>query len=410
MKEQHTFTLSNGLRVVYTAVAHSAIGHCALLIASGTRDEEKGKEGMAHFIEHCLFKGTKKRSALQVISSIDSVGGELNAYTSKEETCIYASFHKDFTDRAYDLVSDIVFHSVFPANEVKKEKGVVIDEIHSYEDSPAEMVYDLFEEKLFAGNPLGHNVLGTVKSVTDFTIKDLKEYIEKKYTIERMVLSLSADLPLEKIIIKAEKYFGKYKNHHKNPNRKSPAKNKIFTTTLEKDTHQNHTVIGGHAPSYHDNLRLPFVLLNNILGGHAMNSRLNLALREKYGYAYTVESAYSPFSDCGNFAIYFGTDKKNNDKCISLVQKELKKLKEVKLSKRQLDLAKIQIKGHLALSDENRANKVIGLAKTFSVFNKVYTYQDACNRIDKITADEMMDAANKYYDDKNISTLIFNSK
>lgn len=410
MIEHHTFTLSNGIKVVYTPNSNSAIGYCALLIASGTRDEEKGKEGMAHFIEHCLFKGTKKRSALQVISSIDSVGGELNAYTSKEETCVYASFHKDFADRAYDLVSDIVFHSVFPPNEIKKEKGVVIDEIHSYEDSPSEMVFDLFEEKLFAGNPLGHNVLGTVKSVGNFKVSDLKGYIRKKYTTGRMVLSISADLSLEKMKAKAEKYFGKYKNNSKNPDRKAPKKNKIFTTLLEKDTHQNHTIIGGHAPSYHDDLRLPFVLLNNILGGHAMNSRLNLALRERHGYAYTVESAYSPFTDCGNFAIYFGTDKKNNDKCISLAQNELKKLRNVKLSKRQLDLAKIQIKGHLALSDENRANKIIGLAKTFSVFNRVYTYKDACNRIDKITASEMLEAANLFYSEKNLSTLIFNSK
>lgn len=410
MKEHTTFTLSNGLRVVYTPVAHSAIGYCALLIGSGTREEEKGKEGIAHFIEHCLFKGTKKRSALQVISSIDSVGGELNAYTSKEETCIYASFHKDFTDRAYDLISDIVFHSVFPSAEVKKEKGVVIDEIHSYEDSPSEMIFDQFEEKYYAGNSLGHNVLGTVKSVEGFTQADLKKFIKNNYLIDRMVLSISGDLPLEKVKIKAEKYFGKYASLKNKAKRKLPENKKLFFENIEKDTHQNHTIIGGSAPSYHDSLRLPFVLLNNILGGHAMNSRLNLALREKHGYAYTVEAVYSPYSDCGNFAVYFGTDKKNNDKCISLVQKELKKLRNEKLTKRQLDLAKVQLKGHLALSDENRANKIIGLAKTFSVFNRVYTYEDACKRIDHITTEEMIKAAGKFYNEKNISTLIYNGK
>lgn len=410
MKEHITFKLTNGLRVVYTPVAHSAIGYCALLIGSGTRDEAKGKEGIAHFIEHCLFKGTKKRSALQVISSIDSVGGELNAYTSKEETCIYASFHKDFTDRAYDLISDIVFHSVFPNEEVKKEKGVVIDEIHSYEDSPSEMVFDEFEEKIYSGNSLGHNVLGTVKSVSSFTQTDLKKFVSENYLTDRMVLSISGDLPLEKIQIKAEKYFGIYPARKKSSVRKLPLTKKNFYEKLEKDTHQNHTVMGGKAPSYHDALRLPFVLLNNILGGHAMNSRLNLALREKHGYAYTVESVYTPYSDCGNFAVYFGTDKKNNDKCISLVQKELKKLRTEKLSKRQLELAKIQLKGHLALSDENRANKIIGLAKTFSVFNRVYTYDDACKRIDKISSEEMLEAAGKFYAEKNISTLIYNGK
>lgn len=404
-----TGVLSNGIRVVYTPAKDTSISHCAILVLSGTREESKKEEGIAHFIEHCVFKGTKKRKAIQVISCLDAVGGELNAYTSKEETAFYTSFQNRYLNKALDLLSDIVFNSQFPTLEIKKEKGVIIDEINSYLDTPSELIFDEFEELLFKGNSIGNSILGNVDSVKSFNSLHLKNFVQNQYLTSRMVLSVSSVESFESIMKKTQNYFGQKKLSKGKYHRTAPKPGKIFHVEKDMENFQCHTVIGGHAPGYNDKKRLHFVLLNNILGGNALNSRLNLSLREKNGFAYTVESVYSPFTDCGSYSIYFGTDIKNNDKCLKLVHKELTKLRDEKISARQLNMYKTQLKGHLALSEENRSGRVISRAKTFGIFNRLFTYQEICDRIDSITAEQLRDTAQFYYDPKKLSSLIYKS-
>ncbi len=407
--EFEVFELKNGLKVIFEPENYSPVVHVALTVSAGTRDENSRQQGIAHFIEHCLFKGTPRRRSFHIISRLDAVGGELNAYTTKEETCIYASFDRQFTERALELISDIVFHSVFPEKEIEKEKSVVVDEIQSYMDSPSELIFDEFEELLFNGHPLGHNILGTERSVNGFTRQDLQRFVGQNYHPSRMSLSISGNLDPKKVQRLTEKYFSEQPAliRRNSLPRKLPVRYRPFHEQRSYDTFQCHAVIGNRAYSSRSTKRTGLLLLSNLLGGAGMNSRLNLALRERNGYAYNVEAAYTPYSDTGVFTIYFGTDTRNMQKCLKLVEKELQLIRTRKLSDTQLAQAKTQLKGHIALSEENRVNRMLNLGKSLLMYGKVHEIEEVYRRIDKITAVQLLEIANEVLDAHKLSHLFY---
>jgi len=400
------FQLSNGIRVVYLH-ASAQVAHMGVTILAGSRYENHDEVGLAHFLEHCIFKGTHNRKAFHVLSRLDSVGGEINAYTTKEEICIYASFTKNHFRRASELLADITLNSNFPEKEIQKEKEIIIDEINSYLDSPSEKIFDDFESYLFKGHSLGNNILGTKESVSSFTKEHLISYVDRFFTSGNMVISFVGDISrkeLEKVLEEDFKACKTIDVKHL-PNDFSDSK--PFKKWVKESNYQVHSVIGGIAPSYLNDHRRSLTLLTNILGGPALNSRLNLSIREKYGYSYTIEAGYSPFVDSGYWAVYFGTDTKYIKKTIDLVYKELKKLREQKMGVMQLNAAKEQLKGHLALGLDNNSGLMLGLGKSILLFNQIDTIKEIYESIDKLSSSELLETANIYFKEDLISELVF---
>ncbi len=404
--EYHNFTLPNGVRIIHRQ-DKSPVGHCGLILNVGSRDENKEEHGMAHFIEHVVFKGTKKRKAYHILSRLDDVGGELNAYTTKEETCIYASFLKQDFERAVELIHDISFNSIFPPKEIEKEKEVIIDEINSYKDSPAELIFDEFEEMLFEGDPMGRNILGTPEHLKTFGQKEIQTFIDRNYNTDQMVFCSVADVPFKKVLAWAEKYLGQIKNNPRDFKRSEVSNYVPQSMTIEKDTHQCHVMIGNVAYDYKHPKRLHLHLLNNLLGGPGMNSRLNMALREKNGIAYNVESTYAPFYGTGVFSIYFGTDSDNLNRSFSIINKELKLLRNKSLGSLQLHKAARQLKGQIAISADNRENLMLNIGKSYLLYNQVDSLETINNKIDSIKASDLMEVANEILSDSRLSYLIY---
>lgn len=399
-------TLTNGIRLVHHNIT-GVVAHCGLVINTGSRDEVPGEHGMAHFIEHMLFKGTKKRKAYHILSRLEDVGGELNAYTTKEETAVHASFMKDDYERALEIISDITFNSIFPDKEIEKEKDVVIEEINSYLDTPAELIFDDFEELIFSDQPIGHNILGTTVSVKSFTQNSLADFISRNYSTDQMVFCSVGNIKNEKLLKLFRKYFEDLpmKNHVARTD--IPWIYKRSAITKDMDTFQNHCIIGNVAYNLKDERRMSMFLLNNILGGQGLNSRLNLSLREKNGFAYNVESTYNPYCDTGAFSIYFGTDSHNLEKSISISLSELGKLRSIRLGSIQLSKAKNQIKGYLARGYENHESLMLSLGKSLLVFNRIEGLEETCNKIDKITSTDLLFTANDIFNPDKLSTLIY---
>jgi predicted Zn-dependent peptidase len=383
------------------------VAHCGLVINTGSRDERTSEHGMSHFIEHMLFKGTQKRRAYHILSRLDDVGGELNAYTTKEETAVHASVLKENFERSVELISDIAFNSVFPGKEIEKEKDVVIEEINSYLDNPAELIFDDFEEIVFSGQPLGRNILGSPETVKSFTQTTLGEFFRRNYNTCDMVFCSVGNIPDETVVRLSEKYFGPV-----------PAKNgarrenliwtyKPRSLTRKKDTYQNHCILGNVAYNLKDKRRMGMFLLNNILGGQGLNSRLNLSLREKNGLAYNVESSYNAYSDTGIFLIYFGTDSQNLEKSLSIARSELNKLRNTRLGSLQLSKAKTQMKGYLARGYENHESLMLSIGKSLLVFNKIDSLEDICKKIESVTPSDLLDIANDVLDPSMLSVLTY---
>jgi predicted Zn-dependent peptidase len=399
-------TLDNGIRLVHHRIP-GMVAYCGLIINTGSRDETDQELGIAHFIEHMLFKGTKKRRAYHILSRLEDVGGELNAYTTKEETAIHASFLKADYERAVELISDIIFNSVFPEKEIEKEKDVVIEEINSYLDNPAELIFDDFEELIFSDQPIGRNILGTQESVRAITQESISSFIANNYSTNQMVFCSVGDITDEKIL----KLFNLHFSHIATTKRvERPERKWIYSPASvikKKDTFQNHCIIGNLAYDLRDKRRMGMYLLNNILGGQGLNSRLNMSLREKNGMAYNVESSYNPYYDTGIFSIYFGTDSQYLHKSISLAMEELKKLRSTKLGTIQLSKAKNQIKGYLARGYENHESLMLSLGKSLLVFNKIETIGEICIKIDNVTASELLETANEVFEPAKLSTLIY---
>lgn len=399
----------NGLRLVYLQKP-SVVGHFGVTILAGSRYELPEEEGLAHFLEHCIFKGTSKRRSFHVLSRLDSVGGELNAYTTKEEICFYASFTNQHTVRAIELLSDITHNSVFPEKEIEKEKEVVLDELNSYLDAPSDRIFDDFEAKLFAGHSLGGNILGNEKTVRSFDRNSLRNYVDKFFTAKNMVLSYVGDQSLNRIKKLVETHFSQTNPTLRENELIEFKENPNFKITENLANYQVHALVGGLGPGYNNEARRGMTLLTNILGGPALNSRLTLSIREKYGYSYSVEANFTPYMDIGFWTIYLGTDQKNLGKSLNLVHKELKLMREKKMGVLQLNRAKEQLKGHIALSLDGNAGLMLGLGKSLLMFNQIDTIHDIYTEIDKLTSEELLAIANEYFDPKNINELIFDLK
>lgn len=404
--DYNLITLTNGIRIIHKPTL-SEVAHCGFIINTGSRDESLPESGITHFIEHAIFKGTKKRKAYHVLNRIDNVGGEINAYTTKENTSIYASFTKNHFERALELLTDILFSSTYPEAELEKEKEVIIDEINSYQDSPYEQIYDDFEDQIFKNHPLGMNILGTEKSVKSINRDKILAFIKDNYLTNEIVFSVVGNIDFKRIQKLCEKHLNPI------PEKSNTLKRKVFSNytpeqiSFEKEVYQTHCILGNIAYDAHHKNKSGFILLNNILGGPAMNSRLNMGIREKYGYTYNIESAYTIFSDTGLFYIYLGTDQKHIAKCLKLVKRELKLLKDKKISTSQLHKAKQQIIGQITLSEENNCNVMLGMGKSLLLYDKVEGLKETYDRINALTEQELQDIANEIFDEKQMSSLIF---
>lgn len=402
-------TLSNGIRLVYLH-APSPVAHLGVTFLAGSRFEAANEVGLAHFLEHCIFKGTNKRKTIHILSRLDSVGGEINAYTTKEEICVYASFLKTHLNRAAELLSDIAINSNFPEKEIEKEKEIVLDELNSYLDNPSEKIFDDFEALLFPNHPLGNNILGAPETVNSFDRNALQAYVDRYFFAENCVISFVGDVPMHQLMQCLEKHFQGMNSGPKILPPKSFTDYIPFKKSTQESNYQAHVVIGGIAPGYSDEERRGMTLLINVLGGPALNSRLILTVREKYGYSYSIEAQYTPFPDLGYWSIYFGTDQKYLSKTLKVVYAELKKMCTVLLTPKQLKQAKEQLKGHIALSLDSNVGLMQGLGKSLLQFNQIDTIAEMYAAIDQLTAEELQGIAQKYFNEVNLSELIFEVK
>src|SRR3546814_597251 len=401
------FTLKNGIRVVHQPAAGTDIVHACVVVNSGSRDEPNGKMGLAHFIEHLLFKGTVKRNMFQVLNRLKAVGGDLNAYTTKEQTCIHASFLRTHLDRALDLLSDVMFRSTFPEGELKKEKGVVLDELDSYRDTPEEQINDDFEEIIFRDHPLGNNVLGTPDSIRDFTRDDILHFREANYSTHELVIGISADAAPQKVRQLCEKHFGGIPERTGSRRRLAVNGYHAEYRTESKNIFQAHFMLGGRAYPLDHEKKPAMLLLNNLLGGPSMSSRLNLTVREKHGICYTIESAYAPMSDTGIFSVYFGTEREKVAKCLQLIHRELRKTREQALGTTQLHQAKQRFKGQIALAEEARLSVIIYMCKSLLDQGEIESLETVFRKIDQVSAGDILDVANEVLAPGNLSTLGF---
>ena len=444
----NTYTLDNGLRIIHLP-SDSQVVYCGYQINAGTRNEEPGEEGLAHFCEHVTFKGTERRKAWHILNCLESVGGDLNAYTNKEGTVYYSAILKEHIARAVDLLSDIVFHSVYPQAEIDKEVEVICDEIESYNDSPAELIYDEFENILFKGSPLGHNILGTAEQVRSFKTEDALRFTRKLYRPDNAIFFAYGDIDFKKLVKLIQKALGECPKgrelacsadcksaetpteeriaeetptgetpteemeagdaNHKVQSSKFNVQSKVAgqTIVMQKNTHQAHVMIGTRAYDVNDDRRMPLYLLNNMLGGPGMNAKLNLALREHNGLVYTVESTMVSYGDTGTWSIYFGCDEHDVKRCLRLVRKELDKFMQKPLSDAQLKAAKKQIKGQIGVACDNRENFALDFGKSFLHYGWEKNVDRLYEQVDEITATQIQAVAQELFDKDRLTTLIF---
>ena len=437
----NTYTLDNGLRIIHLP-SDSQVVYCGYQITAGTRNEEPGEEGLAHFCEHVTFKGTERRKAWHILNCLESVGGDLNAYTNKEGTVYYSAILKEHIARAVDLLSDIVFHSVYPQAEIDKEVEVICDEIESYNDSPAELIYDEFENILFKGSPLGHNILGTAEQVRAFKTEDAMRFTQKLYRPDNAIFFAYGDIDFKKLVklLKTLNFEHGTLNFMNSKTSETPAaemeagdanhkvqsskfkvqskevqsskfnvQSKVAgqTIVMQKNTHQAHVMIGTRAYDVNDDRRMPLYLLNNMLGGPGMNAKLNLALREHNGLVYTVESTMVAYGDTGTWSIYFGCDEHDVKRCLRLVRKELDKFMQKPLSDAQLKAAKKQIKGQIGVACDNRENFALDFGKSFLHYGWEKNVDRLYEQVDAITAAQIQAVAQELFDKDRLTTLIF---
>jgi len=398
--------LSNGIRIVHKQTS-SPVAHCGIIVNVGSRDEDESEQGIAHFIEHVIFKGTKKRKAFHILSRMEDVGGELNAYTTKEETCVYTSFMPCYYERSLELLKDVFFDAVFPKKEIEKEKTVVLDEINAYKDNPSEQIFDDFEEQVFDNHTLGNNILGKPKLVQSFNKKKIEAFINKNYSTQEIVICSVGNISFDKLIKTIEKHFDSICRKSGTTHRK---KYLNYSPTFKEKKHngyQTHCILGNIAFSASDQQKTSLILLNNLLGGPGMNSRLNLGIREKYGFTYSVESHYIPYSDNGIISIYLATDNNKIEKSIKLVKNELNKLCNTKLGPQQLKRSKQQLIGQIAIGQESDVNLMLAMGKSILLYNKIDSFEIVKNKIEQITDIELVEIAQKVFDPNQLSTLLF---
>lgn len=404
--EYFIHNLKNGIRLVHMP-ADNEVAYCGLLLNTGSRDELEHEHGMAHFIEHVIFKGTTHRKAYHILCRLDDVGGEINAYTTKEETAFYAGFLAQHYDRAVELLADIIFHSTFPANELEKEREVIADEINSYKDNPSDQIFDDFEEQIYPDHPIGRNILGTPETLQTFDAAAIRSFMDRTYDTDEMVICSVGKIAFPRLVKMVEKYFGDVPSKPRKIERLPILNYKPTSIVGQLNTFQAHCVIGNVAYPAMEPRRMNLILLNNLLGGQGLNSRLNMSLREKHGYAYNVESTYTPYIDTGVLTIYFGTDPEKLDKSIALVHKELERLRTQKLGTQQLHRAKNQILGQIAMSTDNKENLLFTLGKSIMLFNRYETMDAIAKKIEEITSEQLIETANEVLAPDRLSMLVF---
>jgi Predicted Zn-dependent peptidases len=400
------FRLSNGVRVVHQQLATTKIVHCGIILDVGSRDENPENQGIAHFWEHMAFKGTARRRSINIINSLESVGGELNAYTDKEKVVFYASVRDEYFERAVDVLSDITFHSIFPDFQIEKERGVILEEMAMYHDSPDDSLQDEFESMVYKDHPMGMNILGKPETVNSFTQRDFLKFFRDHLGTDKIAFSCVGNISLGQVERMAKKYFEGLVKKKAKARRKKFRIYKPREQILTRTVKQAKCAIGRDAyPIINDN-RIPMYLLVNILGGPGMNSRLNLALREKYGFVYSIDAHYIPYTDTGMFAVFFGTEPKQLNRCISLVKKELNRFREKPLTKRQLASAKEQMKGQLAMAEENNLSLMLSMGRSVLDIGRVPSLEEIYYQIDEITSFKLRDVAQEIFDDGKMSYLI----
>ena len=407
MAKYNTYTLENGLRIIHLP-SNSQVVYCGYDIAAGTRNELSGEEGLAHFCEHMSFKGTARRNAIQIINAIEGLGGELNAFTNKEDTVYYAVISKEHFSEAVNVLTDIVFHSQYPQHEIDKEVEVICDEIESYNDSPAELIYDEFENLLFEGHPLGHNILGNAEQLRTYTTADALRFVRRNYRPEKMVFFVYGDIDFKRLC-KSLEHLMPESSSPSSPDPASPAlvtRKKAQFIEQNRSTHQAHVMTGCQAYAYTDPRRMTLYLLNNILGGPGMNARLNLSLRERHGLVYTVESTMATYGDTGIWSIYFGCDHHDVNHCRRLVRHELDRLMQKPLSQQQLIAAKRQLKGQLAIACDNREQFALDFGRSYLHHGYERNIETLYQRIDAITAEELQSIACDLFAPDHMTTLI----
>lgn len=406
MKEYNLIQLDNGIRILLH-YQNSPITHTCMIVNAGAKDEQEGKYGVAHFIEHLLFKRTERRSTNQILNRLEQVGGDLNAYTTKEYTCLHASFLNPHLERALDLFEDVLFHSTFPANEIEKEKGVILDEMASYLDSPEESIMDDFEDLLFKGTGLGHNILGLEDDLKSLQKDDVLDFMQKNYDTNEIVIAIGGNYSLAQVERLGNKIFGKLKSNTRTKQDKVSFENVSQQIVIEKPINQAHYMLGVKTFGIYDERKTAMLLLNNMLGGFGMSSILNLGIREKYGIAYTIESNFTMYTDTGHFNIYLGTDEEKLKKAVSLVFKELNKLKQAPISAYQLKQAKQKFKGQIALAEESRMSMIIAEAKNLIDYGKVIPLQDVFDKIDAVTTEDILVLSQTFFDESKLTSLSF---
>ncbi len=417
-----THTLDNGLRIICSPSATDVV-YCGIAVDAGTRDEQPDEFGMAHFTEHLTFKGTTRRRAWHILNRMESVGGDLNAFTGKEETVYYTTFLRPHFSRAIDLLVDVVFNSTYPQHEMDKEVEVVIDEIESYNDSPSELIYDEFENMVFSGHALGHNILGDADGLRSMRSENIQRFVSRMYTPDRMVLFVYGNVPMKTVVREVKKALAMVNAGVRFPDvlsldnisnkalpRVAPLagmSERAETREVDMSTHQAHVMMGMPSFSATDPRHLHLYLLNNILGGPGMNSRLNLALRERNGLVYTVESSSTAYTDTGLWSVYFGCDPHDVKRCQRLVMRELQRLTDSPLSESALSAAKRQLVGQIGISFDSFENVAIGMAKRYLHYNQTLTCQELCQKVKALTREELFDTARQLFNPQNITTLIY---
>ena len=407
MTKYNTYTLENGLRIIHLP-SNSQVVYCGYDVAAGTRNELSGEEGMAHFCEHMSFKGTARRNAIQIINAIEGLGGELNAFTNKEDTVYYAAISKEHFSEAVNVLTDIVFHSQYPQHEIDKEVEVICDEIESYNDSPAELIYDEFENLLFEGHPLGHNILGNAEQLRTYTTADALRFVNRNYRPEKMVFFVYGDIDFKRLCKNLERLTPEASHTSASEPASAAHIRRVNAQFIEQNrsTHQAHVMTGCQAYAYTDPRRMTLYLLNNILGGPGMNARLNLSLRERHGLVYTVESTMATYGDTGIWSIYFGCDHHDVNRCRKLVRHELDRLMQKPLSPQQLIAAKRQLKGQLAIACDNHEQFALDFGRSYLHHGHERDLETLYQRIDAITAEELQTVACDLFAPDHMTTLI----
>ncbi len=406
MREHSIHTLKNGIRVVHNRVTTTKIVHCGIMLDIGSRDETLANQGIAHFWEHMAFKGTRKRKAFHILNRLESLGGELNAFTDKEKILFYASIRDDYFERSVDLLTDITFESIFPSNQIERERHVILEEMSMYYDDPDGSLQDEFDSVVFAGHPLGMNILGTKKTVNSFKRADFRAFVKKHIDTRKIVFSCVGNIAFEEVIRLAEKYMGHIPRITSRQKRKKFSGYRPKEITLKRPIKQARCAIGRTSYSLADAKRGVFYLLTNILGGSGMNSRLNLSLREKHGFVYSIGSQFVPFTDTGLFIISFGTEPSQLSKSIKLVDEELRKFREEKLGVKQLASAKEQIMGQVAMADESNIGFMIMMGRSLLDLGRVPSLDEVFSRVQHATAHDIMKMANEMFDERKMSYLM----